>query len=272
MSMTRRDFILTSGVGMAGTIIASPVRSNCGSRETLSRTVPYDPYSARNYLQDGLIGHWDGIENGGYGVHDSTQSIWCDLVGGNHLVKSGSSNIFVHADGFKWVNIKQTYLQSLQRFYGLDTTGYTFEILAEAYTHSNLCNDMLSFQYNTYNYGFSIFWYNQYTPYGYKITYDQPDRYTGIMDSAGITSYSRVVYPNRLGREDFINAVQLRTVTSTQMTSEGAFLSVGALRPDFMTGRVSGNFKIYCIRLYNRMLTETEVTYNHTVDKVRFGF
>ena len=28
--------------------------------------------TAQSYVQSGLIAHWDGIENAGYGVHDAT--------------------------------------------------------------------------------------------------------------------------------------------------------------------------------------------------------
>lgn len=36
---------------------------------------------AGQYVQDGLIGQWDGIENAGRGVHDPSASVWTDLSG-----------------------------------------------------------------------------------------------------------------------------------------------------------------------------------------------
>ena len=38
--------------------------------------------TARDYVQDGLIAMWDGIENAGWGVHDSNATAWKDLIGG----------------------------------------------------------------------------------------------------------------------------------------------------------------------------------------------
>lgn len=38
--------------------------------------------TARDYVQDGLVAMWDGIENAGWGVHDDTATVWMDLVGG----------------------------------------------------------------------------------------------------------------------------------------------------------------------------------------------
>ena len=39
-------------------------------------------YTARDYVQDGLVAMWDGIENAGWGVHDPNATVWTDLVNG----------------------------------------------------------------------------------------------------------------------------------------------------------------------------------------------
>lgn len=38
-------------------------------------------YTARDYVQDGLIAMWDGIENAGWGIHDTSATTWSDLSG-----------------------------------------------------------------------------------------------------------------------------------------------------------------------------------------------
>ena len=46
--------------------------------------------SGSAYIQDGLVAQWDGIENGGAGIHrDIAASGWKDLVGGLVLTKMG---------------------------------------------------------------------------------------------------------------------------------------------------------------------------------------
>lgn len=35
--------------------------------------------TARSYVQDGLIAMWDGVENAGWGVHDSSATVWHNL-------------------------------------------------------------------------------------------------------------------------------------------------------------------------------------------------
>ena len=37
--------------------------------------------TARDYVQDGLIAMWDGIENAGWGTHDPNATVWKDLAG-----------------------------------------------------------------------------------------------------------------------------------------------------------------------------------------------
>ena len=45
--------------------------------------------TAKDYVQNGLIAMWDGIENVGYGQHDDNATSWADLTGGgaNWLLK-----------------------------------------------------------------------------------------------------------------------------------------------------------------------------------------
>ena len=37
--------------------------------------------TSKSYIQDGLLSHWDVIENAGYGQHDNSTNYWTDLKG-----------------------------------------------------------------------------------------------------------------------------------------------------------------------------------------------
>ena len=52
-----------------------------------------NPISARSYVNDGLIAMWDGIENAGWGQHNSSATTWKDLIGTNDL-DTMNSNTF----------------------------------------------------------------------------------------------------------------------------------------------------------------------------------
>lgn len=82
----RRLFTLAVALMAALATCAVPIRSNKGG--FLGRHVPQSTNipTARDYVQDGLIAMWDGIENVGYEVHDFNTMIWKDLVGTNDMV------------------------------------------------------------------------------------------------------------------------------------------------------------------------------------------
>ena len=42
------------------------------------------------YIQDGLVAHWDGIDNAGFGLHDANANAWKDIVGGYEFVLSNA--------------------------------------------------------------------------------------------------------------------------------------------------------------------------------------
>lgn len=46
--------------------------------------------AASDYVQDGLVAMWDGIENAGWGVHDPNATVWKDLVGNLDATASAS--------------------------------------------------------------------------------------------------------------------------------------------------------------------------------------
>ena len=53
----------------------------------------FQKYTARDYVQDGLVAMWDGIENAGWGTHDDAATVWKDLTGNGNdatIVKSES--------------------------------------------------------------------------------------------------------------------------------------------------------------------------------------
>ena len=79
---SRRDF-LRGGLGLSAIIASgeSPaiVRSMVAARQSIA--AGRKAYTARSYVQDGLIAMWNGIENAGWGVHDPNATKWVDLCG-----------------------------------------------------------------------------------------------------------------------------------------------------------------------------------------------
>jgi len=55
---------------------------------------PGENVTSSSYVQNGLVAQWDGIDNGGVGVHvDIATSGWTDLKGGVVLTKTGGDPV-----------------------------------------------------------------------------------------------------------------------------------------------------------------------------------
>ena len=113
--------------------------------------------TARDYVQDGLIAMWDGIENAGWGVHNQNErSIWVDLVGGHNMVIKGAvpDSVFTE-NAFHNNNLKFGTICKDKITYG--ATAITVE--ASAFLSEN-DTDALILQNrsgNEHNMGFSFF-------------------------------------------------------------------------------------------------------------------
>ena len=68
----------------------APIRSVVGGRQSFMIEVSEQGYSAADYVQDGLVAMWDGIENADWGVHDAEATSWKDLIGTRDAVLAGN--------------------------------------------------------------------------------------------------------------------------------------------------------------------------------------
>ena len=68
--------------------------------------------TSRNYVQDGLVAMWDGIENAGWGVHDTNATVWKDLVGNRDFTIVNPSwrdtGLFFGGDGTTYGYLSQS--------------------------------------------------------------------------------------------------------------------------------------------------------------------
>jgi len=83
--MTKRKFVLGGLAAILSTrkMPAIFVRSAIGGRTIVgSNHDDRTQYTAQDYIQDGLVIHFDAIENVEYGVHDIDSSEWVDLING----------------------------------------------------------------------------------------------------------------------------------------------------------------------------------------------
>ena len=68
-------------------LVKSTVVKSLVAGAMLAATAPLDAIadegkSTSDYVQDGLVAQWDGVENAGVGLHEDSPSAWVDIVGG----------------------------------------------------------------------------------------------------------------------------------------------------------------------------------------------
>ena len=242
-------------------------------------------YTSASYIQDGLINQWDGIDNAGTGTHDGTSMVWKDLKGGLDLTLipyNGSTGGRWSAAGNSLV-VAQGSATNAQ-----GTAAYrTIEIVFKN-TSSN-SGQFIFFSGNT------EYWKNPGNTQnsGWRrrvviieagsdsshmgVNFDggkHPDNQ--IIDLARDTSAIQCVAATYGPTNETVNALfnDGEQVLSPRKytTNWGAAFEGVTIGQRQYTGNAypwpSG--EVYTIRLYNRVLTPTELYLNHMIDDVRF--
>ena len=219
--------------------------------------------TARDYVQDGLIAMWDGIENVGYGQHDDNAASWADLTGGgaNWLLKdSNTTEVFeVGADYVKILSIVSYKGRGhctpswsadgdiRQMEIVLDNTDFsvtdTARICALGVSNGNNNSQMAVRDGNLFQFHFNKYPLLQMRAGLNAISFDGDTArglFNGVLtDSAKTTVGSGYVYsPPVLG----------------------AYAAQAAI-----------GIKIKALRIYGRVLTEAEMFANYAIDKARFN-
>lgn len=206
--------------------------------------------SARDYVQDGLIAMWDGIENAGWGIHDPNATTWIDLIGG--LIASSIAPSQVGADFMLSDGIHRCYLPSLPSM-----EKFTIEMVV-----SDIKRKVSWFSvWAASNDNNSIGWPNpSSTTINWKYFSNRP----GVsFDGGTLTALADGTTSGRL----IVNG------QSSSSSVSGSHLSWGtsSLQWSNPWGTNRGTLRNHCIRLYSRALTAEEIQHNHKIDSIRFG-
>ena len=224
--------------------------------------------TARDYVQDGLISMWDGIDNAGWGVHDPNATKWADLVGGADFTLTENGSFDESSFVCNGLSAKGDGISL-----GL---GYTIECVTYAYDKSDY---RCVFNLDRIRLRKSFVFYQTYC----HITGGGSQFGTPPV-SLGAHSWSAVV------REPLLpSSNHLRMFTS--------YFIDGQMSDEYQTGNWAGTWKstdysdfasigclnlngsdlylfygrIHSIRVYSRTLTTAEIAYNYEIDKSRFN-
>ena len=260
--MTRREML----VGLGG-ILATGTCPAVLNNVPLCRVGKFAP--SNPYVTDGLVAMWDGEWNAGIGVHDSEATSWVDCIVGKKLVSQGGHSwgnkaLYVN-EQWCWENLNNLVdIQSLSPYFDGPKTeggGNTIEIVlnAEATGSKNIFGDRYTNVNIFTNNGKVCAWLGN----GNNTVSNLP---VGVSGTASfVVSKDTAIINTSYSNGILSNSYQGRVYSgSNPMKKFGVGYGEYAA-----WGIASGD--IYCIRMYSRALTASEIAANYAVDKARFN-
>ena len=224
-----------------------------------------DGIAASSYVQNGLVACWDGIENAGAGTHDAGATVWKDIVGGYEFALTG---VTVDAD-------RMTFAGDATSYGTLDAAGTTA-------TFGAAMNGTLEIVYVSRNGNVNQILLQ--APPGIGMTFGElisgNNHLIVPFTTSGTTKQPTYVFTSGTAT----NSVSLRCESGAAVaaiangsalsrTVDGGYWS-GTGTETFVGNRASkaAGFpgSIYCIRLYSRQLTDAEIAFNQSIDRMRF--
>ena len=218
--------------------------------------------TTRDYVQDGLLACWDGVENAGRHCHASSTAVWRDVVGGKEFSLTG---VTVGADRMVFAGSATSY-----GTLNATDTAATFEkakngTVEIVYASSTGTGNQVILQSTTTS-GISL-GINNATLLIVHSSQLSPK----IAFSSGIaTNGVALRYGNGLFSSALVNgsAATLDSSSTTYWGGADATKTTIGTRTSKASAHFTGS--IYCIRVYGRQLTDAEIQANNAVDVSRF--
>lgn len=212
-------------------------------------------YTAKDYVQDGLIAMWDGIENAGWGVHNPTATVWKDLVGDNDLtVQNGTWG----SDGLITPNSNYTVNPAIGSKAAIPLSA---DILLDI-------NMVFNYSRNTYVLEFGD---NQHI-----LTLERNSgfikNHTGRAFSYDWGMKRIAVHVDYINDRLFVNGAEVVDRGSGNSWTNSANVVLFGYSGNNVPGASRCYFgKYLAVRPYEKVLFPAEIAANYAVDKARFG-
>ena len=231
--------------------------------------------SAFDYIQDGLVAMWDGIENAGWGLHDPNATVWKDLVGG-----SEDSIVGTIGTHYKWdsnslvrnienkgyfISDKTALLQDNVRAGVFSVEIVTSKPVGSATWHSQVVNICQTSDLSHYNFGIVARWRIEDDGRSGSVSnalyYDNTT--FKLADKSELCTLS-LTYNGSICSV-YSNGILIRTARITPSDIiDGVHVRLGTTSYGFC-----GHY--HCLRISSFALTADDVAYNYSIDKARFG-
>jgi hypothetical protein len=225
--------------------------------------------TAKDYVQSGLVAMWDGIENAGWGTHDSAATTWKDLVGNRDWTLGTSTSYEWTANSF---DAKDQFAATQDLIYGRDVNVTTMEVCARIKPPrprpaANFAFIIIGRQTTTGNPYFGLLYRNPSGQNalmgGQSFFAGTSNEFDGIAASFSFPDYTKtsaIGYFNGTSR-----AASGNNTLDYNATTRGTVARIGG------TAQQSMPIEVYNIRLYSKILTAAEIAANYAIDKARFN-
>lgn len=249
-----------------------------GSEYAEDATAP----TAADYIQDGLVALWDGVENAGWGLHDAEAQYWVDLSGHGRMLPIPTTwywvgNAAIADDKSALVRRKDGDLEAMKN-------GYTIEVVVQAFADETITypsGDIAGIgegcSLSLYNNQAGCFFTNKNQFNGYGTTSDW--RWYSHSSTKDITSFSMVCDIAGVSTRCYVNGEKKATYSYAGIVGD-KYPSYVGFGVNSIAGYKSGTNvsrglqlggAYFCIRYYSIALSDEEVASNFLIDQERFG-
>lgn len=288
--MNKYSIVLMLGIAVTAVAVCSPVRSMLGSNGNEFSSEEWNP-TAADYIQDGLVALWDGIENVGYGLHEDNPSAWISLVNPVDSFRIADISKYftpvysIEDDHFHVTKIAIWNPPRDSASYG-ETWGsfevcFAFNGVDNSYIPSRIqiCKGTSNSAQGLAIYREKIS--DEENRYGILLSYSSKACIADFTDYIGRKCTVSLKYSNASNQNNSrINGKPFAFASGFNNTGSdagwgfgyrGKNATIGNWTTAIDTSGYIANTDIYCIRLYNRALTDAEIRYNYLIDKLRFN-
>ena len=248
-----------------GKVVVTPLTAKAGYGTVVREftILNPNPIKADQYASDGILGHWEAIENAGLNLpHDPSATTWVDLAGGEGwtLTSHGS-----------WKNGKAFYCDGKDVAGTCPTSQYSVVAAEIAFNMAVSASGSTIWMSGQRTGGYSAYfaaWNNQMTVVRGK----RVDFTVGQDTTLGVnyTLDAETGFYAASAKNAYLNGAAATVVTpasSAYNDGGGAYCTIGA-RTSSTPRPFKGN--IYAIRLYSRELTADEARKHADLDAVRY--
>lgn len=236
----------------------------------------WNPIYIDGYVQDGLVFHLDGINTG-----SDTANKWIDLIGGTSFRLVGNcakaaNYVNFPGSGWSYAIADKTCLDDL------DLANCTIEVVykVDGFTYSARKHSPIFFAgdavdgSSTSHIGLLAQHYN-YHQFSFVPSSAQNKRW--LLQPTDIDVNNDIIRASLSSTIGIINGITAQPTGNTVNRYHTVNATVGAIL-DYSAREGMWNYrdeligKIYSIRVYNRCLTQNEISQNVARDNIRFGF